>query len=58
MSGTTALMSVSLGNLHSIFQSCGILCVILAVNQNQGVVLMVLDDVHHTSKVLGKESTG
>lgn len=58
MSGTAVLMSVSLGNLHRIFQSCGILCVILTVNQNQGVVLMVLDDVHHTSKVLGKENTG
>lgn len=52
MSGTAVLMSVSLGNLHSVFQSRGILCVILTVNQNQGVVLMVFDDVHHASKVL------
>lgn len=58
MSGAVVLMSVSLGNLHSIFQSRGILGVIMTVNKNQGVVLVVLDDVHNTSKVLGKQNTG
>lgn len=37
-------MFFNLWNFNCIFQSCGIFCVILTVNKNQGAVLMILDD--------------
>ena len=49
-------MFFNLRNFNCIFQSCGIFCVILTVNKNQGVVLMILDHFSNTSEVLEQEN--
>ena len=49
-------MFFNLWNFNCIIQSCGVFCVILTVNKNQGAVLMILDDFSNTSKVLEQEN--